>query len=143
MLPYLNQSLTFCLGPLSSFLRLMPTTLETPSKVAAILFKAATHTVGSKNWSPKKPLPSLLAQHHPGLVRWLSNITITSLFPNVVTTICRKKEKKTISSFTFHFHFFYYKIAVSLNIADFRFITWIFNIFMACDNVIYISLMFI
>lgn len=83
---YLYQSLTFCLGPRSSFLKLMPTTLVTPLKRVAILVRPNIHWSGLKNLSPKKPLPSVLPQHHPGWVTWLSKITITSLSPRLFTT---------------------------------------------------------
>jgi hypothetical protein len=35
--------------------------------------------------SPKTPLPSSLPQHHPGLLTWLSRITITSFSPKAFT----------------------------------------------------------
>lgn len=83
---YLYQSLTFCLGPRSSFLKLTPITLGTPLKMVAILVRPKIHKLGSKNLSPKNPLPSALPQHHPGWVTWLSKITITSLSPRLFTT---------------------------------------------------------
>uniref|UniRef100_A0A0A9HKQ6 Uncharacterized protein n=1 Tax=Arundo donax TaxID=35708 RepID=A0A0A9HKQ6_ARUDO len=45
---YLYQSSAFCLGPLSSFLRLMPTTLGAPANMVAILVSPSTQTSGSK-----------------------------------------------------------------------------------------------
>lgn len=83
---YLYQSFTFCLGPLSSFLRLMPITLVTPLNRVAILVRPLIQSSGSKYWSPKNPLPSELPQHQPGFVMWLSNITMTLLSPRLDTT---------------------------------------------------------
>lgn len=90
---YLYQSSTFCLGPRSSFLKLIPTTLVTPLKSVAILVRPNNHKFGSKNLSPKNPFPSELLQHHPGWVMWLSNITITSLSPRLFTTACNHYKK--------------------------------------------------
>ena len=66
------QSFAFCLAPLSSFRRLMPTTLGTPANMVAILVRPSTQTSGSNKASPKKPLPSVLLQHQPGPLsgRW-------------------------------------------------------------------------
>ena len=85
---YLYHWLTSCLGPRNSFLKLMPTTLLTPLKSVAILVRPIIQSSGSKYWSPKNPLPSMLLQHHPGTVTWLSKITITSFSPRLFTTSC-------------------------------------------------------
>lgn len=54
--------------------------------MVAILVRPAIHTSGLKYLSPKNPFPSELLQHQPGLLIWLSNITIMLLSPRFETT---------------------------------------------------------
>lgn len=73
----------------------MPTTLGMALKVVATFIRPWIQMWGSKYWSPKKPLPSNLLQHHPGLLMWLSNIIITLLFARLATTACHTSSMHT------------------------------------------------
>jgi len=83
---HLYHKLTFCFGPRSSFRKLMPTTYFVLLNIVAIALRPFNHSSGSKYTSPKKPLPSVLLQHHPGVVIWLSSMTIIPLLANDDTT---------------------------------------------------------